>query len=145
MIRIWLIICLAGMFIGCARENKISLTDRSTDFQMVVNKVWQWEGTNTPVEKVLVAHPDRYTILFADEGRLEARFDCNRGGGSYKVEKGTLFLGPFMSTRMACPEDSQDGPFMRDLERVRSFHVEDGVLFLEFPENGGAMRFSQSP
>jgi len=95
----------------------------------------------TPAETIAVSDPARYTILFLEDGRLQARFDCNRGGGSYVISTGKLSFGPMMSTRMACPPDSLDAAFMRDLQRVGAFFIENGMLYLAFPEDGGTMRF----
>jgi heat shock protein HslJ len=106
-----------------------------------LKKTWQWVSTITPVEKISVSNPERYTIMLAGEGTLQARFDCNRGGGEFKISPGKLSFGPLMSTRMACPEDSLDGPFIRDLQRVTSFFVQDGLLYLELPYDSGTMKF----
>ncbi len=114
---------------------------RSTDPQSILNKTWQWVSTITPVEKITVSDPERYTIMLTEEGKLQARFDCNRGGGEVKISPGKLSFGPLMSTRMACPEDSLDGPFIRDLQRVTSFFVQDGLLYLELPYDSGTMKF----
>lgn len=46
-----------------------------------------------------------------------------------------------MSTRMGCPPDSQDGPFMRDLQRVCSFFIEENRLYLELSADSGTMLF----
>jgi heat shock protein HslJ len=113
----------------------------STDPHSVLNRTWQWVSTITPVEKIVVANPERYTIILANNGTLQARFDCNRGGGEFKISPGKLSFGPLMSTRMACPEDSLDGPFIRDLQRVTSFFVQDGLLYLELPYDSGTMKF----
>ena len=118
---------------------------RSTDPQSVLNKTWQWVSTITPVEKSAVSNPERYTIILTEEGKLQARFDCNRGGGEFKISPGKLFFGPMMSTRMACPEDSLDGPFMRDLQRVASFFLQDGLLYLELPYDSGTIKFRPAP
>jgi heat shock protein HslJ len=118
---------------------------RSTDPQSVSNKTWQWVSTITPVEKVTVTDPERYTIMLTEDGKLQARFDCNRGGGEYEISEGKLSFGPLMSTRMACPEDSLDGPFMRDLQRVASFFLQDGLLYLELPYDSGTMKFRPAP
>ena len=111
---------------------------------MMIGKTWQWVSTTTPAEKITVPDPGRYTIRFTADGNLQARFDCNRGGGSYTISKGRIAFGPMMSTRMACPPDSQDGPFMRDLHRVTSFFVEKGTLYLELPYDSGTMRFREA-
>lgn len=118
---------------------------RSTDPRLVLNKTWQWEATTTPDEKTDVPNPERYTILLKDDGKLQARFDCNRGGGSYQISEGKLSFGPMMSSRMVCPEGSLDGTFMRDLQRVVSFFIDRGHLYLELPYDSGTMKFRPAP
>ena len=118
---------------------------RSRDPQSVLQKTWQWVLTITPVEKIAVSNPERYTVMLTDDGKLQARFDCNRGGGEYEISEGKLSFGPLMSTRMACPPDTLDGPFMRDLQRVTSFFLQDGLLYLELPYDSGTMKFRPAP
>jgi len=144
MIRI-LSTALLSMILAACAANPTAPSARSTDPQMVLNKTWQWEATVTPVEKITVANPERYTILLKADGKTQVRFDCNRGGGDYKISKGKLSFGPLMSTRMACPPDTLDAPFMRDLQRVASFFVEKGNLFLELPFDSGTMKFRSAP
>ena len=78
---------------------------------------------------------------FLAAASLQARFDCNRGGGEFRISPDKLSFGPLISTRMACPEDRLDGTFMRDLQRVTSFFVQDGFLYLELPYGSGTMTF----
>jgi len=126
---------------GCAAGRHPGSSSRGTDPKLVLDKTWQWVSTTTPAEKITVPDPGRYTIHFTADGNLQARFDCNRGGGRYTISNGRIAFGPMMSTRMACPPDSLDSAFMRDLQRAVSFFVEDGVLHLELPEDGGMMGF----
>ena len=133
MIGMIIVSCAAGPLSG---EN----THRR-DPQSVLNKTWQWESTITPVEKITVPAPERYTIRLSDDGRLRAQFDCNRGGGDYKISAGKLSFGPLISTRMACPPDSLYNQFMKDLQRVGSFFLQDGNLYLELPYDSGTMKF----
>ena len=114
---------------------------RSNDPQLVIGRTWRWEATANPLEKITVSEPGRYTIMLAADGRIQIRLDCNRGGGEYKIAEGMLSFSPLISTRMACPADSMDGPFIRDLQRVTSFFIEDGKLFLELPYDSGTMTF----
>lgn len=130
---------------ACAVGGQTAPAGRSTDSRDVLGKTWEWEQTITPVEKITVPNAERYTIRFAENGKLQARFDCNRGGGEYKISPGKLSFGPLLSTRMACPPDSLDGPYMRDLQRVVSFFVQDGHLYLELPLDSGTMRFRAAP
>jgi len=145
MIRSLSTALLVMVIIGCAASVPSGSKIRSTDPQLVLGKTWQWEATLTPVEKIMVANPERYTILLKADGKAQVRFDCNRGGGDYKSSEGKLSFGPLMSTRMACPPDTQDAPFMRDLQRVVSFFVEGGNLYLELPYDSGTMRFRPAP
>jgi heat shock protein HslJ len=134
---------LFGMMVsGCATGSQ---TISSTDPKAILGKTWQWEETITPVEKITVPNPERYTILLTDSGRLQARFDCNRGGGDYKISAGKLSFGPLLSTRAACPPDSLDRPYVKDLERVVSFFIQGGNLYLELPADSGTMRFRPAP
>ncbi len=137
-------IVLLGMLLASCMSNPPVEVERNTDPQLVLNEVWQWESTTTPVERIDVANPERYTILLKDNDKIQARFDCNRGGGSYEISTGKLSFGPLMSTRMSCPEDSLDGPFMRDLQRVASFFIDKGHLYLELPYDSGTMKFRKA-
>ena len=142
MHRILLILSAGLALAGCAAGTPAGVEHtRSKDAQTILNKTWQWESTLTPVEKITVPAPERYTIFLQADGRAQIRFDCNRGGGEFKISPGKLAFGPLMSTRMACPPDSLDSAFMRDLQRVVSFFVEGGRLYLELPYDSGTMKF----
>lgn len=109
--------------------------------ESVLDTTWEWVGTVTPVERFTVADPSRYTITLNPDGSVAALFDCNRGRGSYEASEHRIQFGPFATTRMACPEDTQDFQFISQLERVTSYFVQDGQLFLEAPYDSGTMRF----
>lgn len=145
MLRILSAGFVVWMFVGCAAGEPPGKTALRSNPQAVLNKTWQWEVTVTPVEKITAPDPERYTIRLTDDGKLKARFDCNRGGGDFKISAGKLSFGPLISTRKACPEDSLDGPFMRDLQRSVSFFFEKGNLYLELPVDSGTMRFRPAP
>jgi heat shock protein HslJ len=103
--------------------------------------VWEWVSTLTPVERIEVKNPERYTLRLQADGAAVFQFDCNRGGGRYEISENQITFGPLMSTRMACPPDSQDAVFMDQLSRITSYFVRDGKLFLEMPLDSGTMRF----
>lgn len=129
---------------SCAGGNGRSGIERSRNPQRMVDSSWEWVTTITPTSKIDAAQPERYTILLKKDGNLQAMFDCNRGGGGYQISEGKLSFGPLISTRMACPPDSQDTVFMSDLQRVQTFFVEDGFLYLELPYDSGTMKFRQA-
>jgi heat shock protein HslJ len=141
----YVVLCFCIAVIGCAAGAMPDQNTHSRDPQSLLSKTWQWVLTITPVEKITVTDPERYTIMLTEDGKLQARFDCNRGGGEYEISEGKLSFGPLMSTRMACPEGTLDRPFMRDLQRVASFFVQDGLLYLELPYDSGTMKFRPAP
>jgi heat shock protein HslJ len=145
MLRLLLPAFLCGVITGFAAAGRASPAERSTNPQAVLGKTWEWEATITPIETTTVTNPDRYTILLKDDGKVQARFDCNRGGGDYGISAGRVSFGPLLSTRMACPPDSLDGLYMRDLQRVVSFFIQDGKLYLELAADSGTMRFRTVP
>jgi heat shock protein HslJ len=51
----------------------------------------------------------------------------------------TITLGA--STLMACGEASQDTIYLASLSKVSSYAIENGVLQLKFPDDGGKMDF----
>lgn len=104
---------------------------------------WQWLKTSYGNDTELVAtDPARYTLAFMPDGMLQARLDCNRGRSSYTVDGASLTFGPIASTRMACPPDSQDTEFIRDLTAVVSYVIEEGKLYLALKLDTGIMEFA---
>lgn len=128
------------LFAGCASAGgPDAKRDRSPD--AVVGKTWQWESLVTPAETIAVPNPDRYEFRLLADGKVEARFDCNRGGGSYRIGDGQLTFGPLASTRMGCPPGSLGSRFSQELSRVTGFYLDQEVLYLQLPGNGGTLRF----
>ena len=145
MVHLLSVIWLVSMMSGCATNAQTGKNERSSDPGQAMSRTWQWESTTTPVERITVPTPERYTLFLNEDGKAEIRFDCNRGGGEYMIAAGKLSFGPLISTRMACPEGSLDGPFMRDLQRVATFFIADRQLYLELPYDSGTMRFREAP
>lgn len=125
---------------GCTTTNR-SQMDRTTAPKAVFDAVWQWEGTDAPNDACIVSTPERYTLQFLRDGKVQVRFDCNNGGGPYVISAGKLSFSPFISTRRACERDSLDGRYVKDLQQVVAFFVQDDVLVLELSGEGGNMRF----
>lgn len=140
-----ILLMLVGIAAAACATSPSDEAGRSVDPQKILSRTWQWESTITPVEKIAVPNPERYTILLKADGKAQIRFDCNRGGGDYKISEGKLSFGPLMSTRIACPPDTLDAPFLRDLQRAASFFIEKGNLYLELPFDSGTMKFRPAP
>ena len=139
--RLWIQLCSVIALAGCAGAG----TPGHSGFESRDDPArtrWAWISTQTPAERIEVRAPERYTLSFVENARVEVRFDCNQGGGSYRLEGHRLSFGPLRSTRMACPPDSQDSLFIRDLDRVDSYFLENGRLFMELEMHGGTMIFA---
>lgn len=137
---------------ACAEDNNAtsqpdasSADAHATAHGQIIGKTWMWTRTITPVETIEVAEPERYTMLLGMDGRAVLRFDCNRGGGDYEIGEGTIKFGPIMSTRAACPPDSQDHVYMKQLSEVTSFFTMDDKLYLEMPMDSGTLHFEEVP
>ena len=145
MRRIILIFLVGVVLSGCAGKSTSTEKPHLTDPQAVIGKTWQWESTTNPVEKIVVPEPERYTVFLGGNGRAQMMFDCNHGSGGFEIGPGRLTFGPLMSTRMACPPDSLDTVFVRDLQRVVSFFLRDDRLYLELPYDSGTLKFRPPP
>lgn len=145
MNRLFWILTVSSMIFAACSTGRPAAKEKRIEPGRVLNKTWQWVSTVTPSEKITAPAPENYTIHLAGEGRLKAMFDCNTGGGTYQIAAGKISFGPLMSTRMACPEGSLDFVFMQDLQRVQSFYVQAGELYLVLPMDSGTMRFRSTP
>lgn len=112
--------------------------------EAVIGVEWRLEQYTTPSERVLIEEPDRYTLQLGMDGHAIARFDCNRGGGDYRIEPGKLEFAGLVSTRMGCPPESFGERYAAELGRVTGFFVEAGRLYLELPEAGTTLRFARA-
>jgi len=108
----------------------------------VVGVTWQWVSLTTPVERLTVDAPERYTIRFDSAGRVALRADCNRGSGRYSVSADRrITFGPMALTRAMCPAGSLSDRFARDVGRAAIYFLKDGDLYLDLPMDSGTLRF----
>jgi para-nitrobenzyl esterase len=104
---------------------------------------WQLVRFQGGDDKVVV--PDdksKYTIAFAADGSVSARFDCNRGRGSWKsASPGQIQFGPMALTRAMCPSGSMHDQFVKHWFYVRSYVIRNGHLHLSLMADGGIYEF----
>ena len=90
---------------ACTSMNVSAETLAGTHWQ-----VTSINGHSTPVS-------DRFRMSF-EAGRFAARFGCNSGGGSYRLQRDQIVvLGPVIATQMACAPLTDDGPDLMKFER----------------------------
>jgi heat shock protein HslJ/uncharacterized protein YraI len=152
--RGWLvmtILLLASLLLGActaATPTEESTEPAGVDYSGLpfVGKTWYWLGTQfNDGSTTTVADPSRYSIVFNADGTYNGKADCNNVNGSYTVDGNQLTIGPGAMTMMACPEDSQDGVFLEQLNMVGGWLEQDGFLYLELQADSGAMQFGEQP
>ena len=124
---------------GCAQPEPLggTATLGGTSWQLV--KFQGGDGTVlAPDEKA------RYTVAFGADGKVNVRFDCNRGfGGWNSPQKGRLEFGPMGMTRAMCPPESLHDHLVKRWPYVRSYVIKDGRLYLSLMADGGVYEFER--
>jgi len=136
-----LLFCMSG----CASSPPGPPPPRYTAPDMVVDKLWGWEGTDTPVELFVAPDSRRFTLRLMPDGTAQVVFECNRGGGRYQIAERKLSFSPISSTRMACAQENAplEQHFSKQLQGATGFYLENGMLYLETATDGGTMRFKE--
>lgn len=145
MNKILIFLLLLSLLVGCAATDSKDPVNSNDAAQAIQGKTWQWYKTISPTETVTVNHPERYTLLFLADGNAQVQFDCNRGGGRYKIVASNLTFGPMISTRMACPDDTLDHVYAANLQNVHAFQYDAGTGSLKLLSDGGDMHFRVKP
>ena len=108
----------------------------------LAGRVWTWQSSELRGERIVPDAPERYTIEFQPDGRVQVRADCNRGGAGYTAGTDrSVSITPVATTKMGCPAGSKGTEFVRELADVDGYDFVDGNLVLRLKSNAGAMRF----
>jgi heat shock protein HslJ len=105
--------------------------------------LWQWTEFVSPMERLTIDDPSRYTIEFGPDGRVACRVDCNRANGPYKVIGRELSVNLLAMTRAFCGANSHGDKYASYLSRVATWFVRDGQLYMEMPVDSGTLRFTR--
>jgi len=110
----------------------------------IIGVTWKWQQSryNNDTE-AKPQDPSRYTIAFRPNGALNIRADCNRAGGKYTIQKSRLAVEVTHSTRAACPTDSLEQTFLRDLNSAAIYFIREGDLYIDLKYDSGTMKFSR--
>lgn len=110
----------------------------------LVGPVWQWVETlynNDTMARP--PRPENYTVQFGADGTVNVRADCNRKGGRFSGSEQQIAIEVTHSTRAACPADSLEGQFVRDLTGSAIWFLKDGDLYIDIKYDTGTMRLKQ--
>ena len=104
------------------------------------NTTWTLQSlTETGATEVTIADPSIFTLLLTDDGKVQARADCNRASAGYTVTDHTLSVGLIASTRAYCASAPVDGQYLALLggENVVTTSGAD----LQLSSSRGTLRF----
>ena len=84
------------------------------------------------------------TAIFADDGVLSGFSGCNQYAGSYKVQNGSLVIGPLATTQKMCPTDTMkvEQAYLAALGTAGQFSIAGQALTVAY--NGGEATFSSA-
>jgi heat shock protein HslJ len=134
------------------RDNTLLLLDgsevlaRFTDEgrQEVTGPVWQWVQTlYNDDRKVVPGDPKNYTLQLLEGGLINIKADCNMKGGRYSINGKHLSIEITHSTMAACPDNSLEDEFVRELSGVAIYFLQDSDLYLDLQFDSGTMKFSK--
>lgn len=105
--------------------------------------VWQWQGTAMgDGSQVKIKFPDRYTVEFLADGKVQVRADCNKAGGTYKIDGASLTLDVAAMTRMQCRPDSKSNLFIKQLNNARTYVMDGDKFVINLFADAGNMTFA---
>lgn len=111
----------------------------------LLDVVWQWTALGGPATDIQVDDPERYYLVFLDDGTYLFVADCNRGSGTYTRDGSTLALAPGPMTLVACDEGSQSDQFVALFNQVEGYTLDGGNLLLTLPDGNVATLANAGP
>jgi len=108
----------------------------------LTNTTWVWynrDPNGNQMDEIVVPNPENYTILFNDNGSLQAKLDCNESNGRYATENNSSIFMELGATTLAyCGDDSLDGSMAMMFGPAQSYNIEisNDILALEWVAGG---------
>jgi heat shock protein HslJ len=119
-----------------------SASARPANLPAVAGPVWKWKISRYSNDTQSVPpDPGHYTLQLLPEGHVSVRADCNRAGGVYRIEDHQITIDITHSTMAACPPDSLEQDFIKDLNAAVIYFIRDGTLFIDLKYDSGTMEF----
>jgi len=109
---------------------------------VLVDTVWRWQQTiYNNDRKAVPLNPENYTLKLLPDGKASIRADCNLGGGVYTLRGNEISIEITHTTRAACPPESLEQDYIRDINASARYFVESNILQIDLKGNTGTMRF----
>ena len=108
----------------------------------LINVTWRWQQTvYNNDRKNVPLNPANYTLKLLANGKVGIRADCNRGGGVYTLRGNEIAMEIAYTTRAACPPESLEQDFIKDLNAAARYFMEAGILYIDLKLDTGTMKF----
>lgn len=136
MMRFLVLLVTLGIVAGCAPTPKVRLGGiGETSWQLV-----KFQGSDGTV--LMPDDKTKYTLAFTNDGNVSARFDCNRGRGTWILNgPNEVRFGPLALTRVVCPPGSLHDHIVKQWAFVRTYTLKGGNLFLALMADAGSYEF----
>lgn len=129
------------------RDNRLIKTSeevRGKTDQMLTGTVWKWQETASPDHTTTAPpNPENYTLNLLPDGKVSIRADCNLGGGVYSWNGSEISIEITYTTRAACPPESLEGRYIRDLNAAAHYRMEGDFLYIDLKNDAGTMKFKR--
>ncbi len=108
----------------------------------IVGTLWKWQQSRYSNDtESAPADPGRYTVQLQPDGSISVGADCNRAGGVYRLKGQQITIEITHSTMAACPPDSLEQAFLKDLNAAAIYFIKDGAMYLDLKYDSGTMEF----
>jgi heat shock protein HslJ len=125
----------------------LDLIDQGVEKEMAVAKdilglQWAWQYTQSSEDHRLTPKKvGNYTLLLDQKNVAAVKVDCNRAHGTYTLEGNHLQFEISAMTRAMCPDPEMDNSFLRDINLVEFYNIENELLILKLKDKETLMVF----
>jgi heat shock protein HslJ len=100
---------------------------------------WRLMEMRTGGQATPISQPDRYTVTFSSQGRLNYKADCNTGEGTYRQSGSQLSIVLQPLALQNCGPDSLSLAYYQSLNDVATYAIKDESLHLYLAQDGGEL------
>ena len=109
---------------------------------MLIGPEWRWQQSiYSDDTKAVPPNPGNYTLKLLPDGKVSIRADCNLGGGTYRLEGSRISIEITHTTMAACPPESLEQNYIRDLNAAAIYFFKADVLCIDLKYDTGTMKF----
>ena len=115
---------------GTDNPNKAPAQQAGQQMKTLNNTAWQLSQLNGKAVQVDATQSNRPHINFSSDLRISGATGCNRLMGQAQVNGNQLKLDQMGMTKMACPDDQFEIPFVAALNKTQHYQIVDNRLSL---------------